>query len=69
MMVKWEVKREISEKKKKKKKKTTYLEIFGNVEKGWMRYNCYLDDILEREVKCVTTCQWSYEPVNFLLYQ
>ena len=26
-----------------------------------MSYNCYLDDILEREVKCVTT--YSYEPV------
>ena len=32
-----------------------YLEIFRNLDEEGMSYNCYLDDILEREVKCVTT--------------
>ena len=32
-----------------------YLEIFRNLDKEGMCYNCYLDDILERQVKCVTT--------------
>jgi hypothetical protein len=33
----------------------TYLEIFRNLEEGRVRHNCYLDDILECEIKCVTT--------------
>jgi hypothetical protein len=41
--------------KDRQKAKTAYLEIFRNLEEGRMRYNCYLDDILEREVKYVTT--------------
>ena len=33
---------------------TAYLEIFRNLDEEGMSYNCHLDDILEREIKCVT---------------
>jgi len=39
----------------RRKANTAYLEVFRNLEEGRMRYSCYLDDILEREIKCVTT--------------
>jgi hypothetical protein len=38
-----------------KSKYSAYLEIFRKLEEGRVRYNCYLDDILEREVESVTT--------------
>jgi hypothetical protein len=50
MIIKCNVKREID-----KKVNTAYHEIFRNLEEGRMSHNCYLDDILEREIKCVTT--------------
>jgi hypothetical protein len=37
------------------KTEITYLEIFRNIEEGRVRYNSYLDGIVESEVKCVTT--------------
>jgi hypothetical protein len=37
------------------KTETAYLEIFRNLEQGRVRYNSYLDDMVESEVKCIST--------------
>jgi hypothetical protein len=44
-----------SKERDRRKADTAYLEIFRNLEERRVRYNCYLDDILEGEVKCITT--------------
>ena len=50
-----ENKEKLKRERNKRKENTAYLEIFRNLEEGRMRYNCNLNDILEREIKCVTT--------------